>query len=135
MGPEDLSRVRYGEFHTLTTIAMDGLITLLLIAALMSTIITATTLSSLTSLFTPISQRTVVTGLLRLLLRRQNRLPQYTNLPSHLPVLPPPPLLLGKMGMSKLPCTTTHPSEKAKPVLGKVLVKEATVAALVVAVM
>lgn len=37
--------------------------------------------------------------------------------------------------MSKLPCITTHPIEKVKLGLGKVLAKEATVAVLAVAAM
>lgn len=127
--PEELSRASYGELHILTMIVTVVWISPLLRATLTFTTLIATTLSSLTSLSIPISQRT---ELVRPQLRRLTLLPLFTNLPFH-PPAPPPllPLLPGRMGTSKSHCTITHHRERAKLVLvGTVMLKEAAVVML-----
>lgn len=133
--PEDLSRARYGVPHIPTMIGTVVQTCPLLRATHTSITITATILSSLTSHSTPTNQRTTVTGLARLPLRRVTLLHLSTNRPSHLPALPLPPLLLlERMVMSKGPYITTSHRERVKLVLATMLVKEATVVMPVVVV-
>lgn len=134
--PGGPNRARYGEPHTPTMIAMVEQISLPLRATLTFTTITATTPTSLTSLFTPTSLRMVVREVVRPPLRRATPLPHFTSPLSHPPALPPPLLpLLGKMEVAKSPCITTQLRGRLKLALGTVLVKEPAVVMLAVAAM